>query len=309
MPLFSIIIPAYNSEKFIRRTIKSVLDQTFNNFELIVVDDGSTDKTVSIVREIESKDKRLRLITSKNSGGPTVPTNIGLDSSTGTFISFLDHDDEWRENKLETVYKKFTENPNLGFIASNVEVFRDDQNTSSISRAPIKNGSVSTGEMLGGNYFNTFSMLNIRREVLDKVGKLDTDLFVFADYDIIIRMITYKIPFVFLSDPLVTYHVHKNNASSVDKTARRRIADLKRIIEKYKEAFKENRKSLGRIFHAIARLDLYIGNKREAIIYFKKAMACDKFNLATYTRLLMAHFGERLYAFFNRLKNKTLRKI
>ncbi len=309
MPTFSIIIPTYNSEKFIRRTIKSILDQTFKDFELIIVDDGSTDGTVNIVREIENKEKRIRLIASKNSGGPTVPTNIGLESSRGSLISFLDHDDEWTKNKLELIHKTFRENPTIGFIASNVEVFKDSSKISSVSKAPIKNNTVSIRDMLGGNYFNTFSMLNIRREILDKVGMLDTDFFVFADYEIIVRMITQSIPFIFITEPLVIYHVHENNASSIEKTARRRIQDLKGIAEKYKMKFEENKKSLSRIFHAIARLNLYLGNKKEAVLYFKKSLAYDKLNLATYIRLLIAHFGEGFYTFFNRLKNRTLRKI
>ena len=100
-PLVSIITPCYNAEKTIIETLNSVLAQSYPNWEMIIVDDSSTDTTVHIINDWMSKDSRIRLYrTSSPSGSPALPRNIGIDKSKGEFIAFLDSDDVWLPNKL-----------------------------------------------------------------------------------------------------------------------------------------------------------------------------------------------------------------
>jgi len=116
----SIIIPTYNGEKYIKRAILSVLNQTFQDFEIIVVDDFSCDNTVKIVRELQIKNPRIKLIClEKNSGGPALPKNKGFEISSGEFIAYLDQDDEWLENKLEEQIKFFnnSKDKKLGLVS------------------------------------------------------------------------------------------------------------------------------------------------------------------------------------------------
>ncbi len=99
-PIVSVVIGSYNCEKFIRETVTSVMDQTFTDWELIIVDDCSTDGTRRIINEI--KDDRIRLIKlDANSGRPAVPRNVGIRNARGKYIAFLDHDDLWLPGKLE----------------------------------------------------------------------------------------------------------------------------------------------------------------------------------------------------------------
>jgi len=109
-PYFSVVIPLYDKEKYISKTLESVLKQTFENFEIIVIDDGSTDKSCEIVRSI--KDSRIRLIRQEN-GGPSKARNRGIQEAKGEFIAFLDADDEWLPEKLEKQYEFHCENPNV----------------------------------------------------------------------------------------------------------------------------------------------------------------------------------------------------
>lgn len=100
--LISVIIPLYNSERYISETIESVINQTYQNWELIVIDDYSTDSSREIVKEYEKKDTRIRLIESEtNFGGPARPRNIGIENAKGKYIAFLDSDDVWLVEKLE----------------------------------------------------------------------------------------------------------------------------------------------------------------------------------------------------------------
>ena len=101
--LVSIIVPTHNSSKFISKTIYSILNQSYQNFELIIVDDCSTDKTFEILKKLQLKNKKIIKIlkTTKNYGTGAGPRNLGIKNSNGELISFNDSDDVWEKNKLK----------------------------------------------------------------------------------------------------------------------------------------------------------------------------------------------------------------
>lgn len=113
-PFFSVVIPLYNKEKHIHNTIKSVLAQTFQDFEIIVVNDGSKDKSVDVVKSI--KDSRIRIVNQENSGVSTA-RNRGIKESKCEYIALLDADDLWLENHLENIYKLIKTYPDVGLYA------------------------------------------------------------------------------------------------------------------------------------------------------------------------------------------------
>ncbi|MEC8247954.1 MAG: glycosyltransferase family A protein [Bacteroidota bacterium] len=114
MPFFSIIIPLYNKEKFIENTIQSVLGQSFEDFELIVVNDGSTDKSLELVNKL--KDKRIKTYSISNAG-VSKARNFGIQKATSKLIVFLDADDLWKNNHLQELYKLRKAHPNCGLYA------------------------------------------------------------------------------------------------------------------------------------------------------------------------------------------------
>lgn len=121
MPLVSIITPCYNASVFIQQTIDSVINQTYPYWELLVVDDCSTDDSTSIIRYYAEKDKRIKyLSTEKASGSPAKPRNIGLDNAAGDYIAMLDADDFWLPMKLEEQIR-FLENNRYDFVYSDYE--------------------------------------------------------------------------------------------------------------------------------------------------------------------------------------------
>lgn len=106
--LVSIITPCYNSAQYITDTIKSVINQSYPHWELLIIDDCSTDNSSKIIQEFSSKDKRIKYFkTEKPSGSPIYPRNIGIKNATGRYIAFLDSDDIWLPNKLEEQLKLF----------------------------------------------------------------------------------------------------------------------------------------------------------------------------------------------------------
>lgn len=119
--LVSIITPCYNAEKFISETIESVMSQTYTEWEMIIVDDCSTDNSANIVKQYQSNDNRIKYFcTEKPSGSPTLPRNIGIQNAKGRYIAFLDADDIFMPTKLENQVKIFTKE-NVGIVFSNYE--------------------------------------------------------------------------------------------------------------------------------------------------------------------------------------------
>lgn len=112
--LISIITPSFNSGKYISETIQSVLNQTYTNWEMIIVDDLSTDNTIEIVEEFSLKDNRIKLFELEKNSGTGIARNFGLNKSKGRYIAFLDADDLWKQEKLEI---------QIAFLKTNLQFF------------------------------------------------------------------------------------------------------------------------------------------------------------------------------------------
>jgi glycosyltransferase involved in cell wall biosynthesis len=110
----SIILPVYNSKKYISKTINSIMSQSHESFELVIIDDCSTDGTYELIKKIKKNNKKIKLFqTSKNSKTPAIPRNIGLKKSKGEIICFIDSDDLWEKDKLKIQLKEFKSKKNI----------------------------------------------------------------------------------------------------------------------------------------------------------------------------------------------------
>lgn len=124
-PLVSIITPVYNAEKFIRNTIESVQNQTYNNWEMILVNDLSPDKSVEVIEEYAKSDQRIRLINLEKNSGAAIARNTAIQNSNGKYVSFLDSDDLWHPSKLEKQVAFMLEN-DISFSFTSYEVIQED---------------------------------------------------------------------------------------------------------------------------------------------------------------------------------------
>lgn len=120
-PLVSVITPVYNASHVIKETIESVINQTYKDWELLIIDDCSYDNSAEIIKKYADKDKRIKYLkTSHSSGSPSLPRNIGIDNAKGEYIAFLDADDIWLPNKL-SVQIQFMEENKINFVYSDYE--------------------------------------------------------------------------------------------------------------------------------------------------------------------------------------------
>ncbi|BAZ13305.1 family 2 glycosyl transferase [Calothrix sp. NIES-4071] len=184
LPVISIIIPAYNAEKTILQTIASVQQQTFSNFELIVINDGSTDRTLELLHSIT--DERLKIFSYENGGLP-VARNRGISHATGEFIAFLDADDLWTPDKLELQLAALQQHPEAG-VAYSWTYFMDDKGESlSPGEATFLEGNVYA-QLLVNNFLASGSNPLISRQAIESIGGFDSAFPHCADWDYWLRL-------------------------------------------------------------------------------------------------------------------------
>ena len=206
-PLVSVVIPNYNYEKFITETIESVLAQTYKNIEIIVVDDGSKDKSLEVLAEFGDK---IQVVQQKNAG-VSAARNHGVSLSKGAFIAFLDADDVWLPEKLERQIEKFNQDSEVGLVHCSMTLIN-------LKNEPIgenisgQEGWVSEEFLIfeRGVVIGAGSTALVKREIFDAVGGFDLRLSTAADWDFCYQVSRrYKIGFV--SEPLVLYRMHGTN--------------------------------------------------------------------------------------------------
>jgi glycosyltransferase involved in cell wall biosynthesis len=211
MPKVSVIIPVYNGQEYIAATLETVFAQTFRDFEVIVVDDGSTDRTEAILERFGDKISLL-----KNSHrGPASSRNLGLEVSRGSLIAFLDSDDLWLPKKLERQVSIAGSHPEYGIITSDMAKFDASgivQPSCAVLRPPISSGYVLE-ELLFDNWIGT-SCAMVRRECFEKAGKFADDSIALGkdDWNMWMRIAAHY-PIYYLDEVLVHYRVHPQSFS------------------------------------------------------------------------------------------------
>lgn len=232
MPKVSIIIPTYNGERFLDRTIKSVLNQTYQDWELVIVDDFSNDNTRKIIKDWEAKDERIHSIfLTENSGGPAHPKNVGMGIAKGEYIAYLDHDDEWLPDKLEKQVNVLDKNTQIGFLSCEALII--DISGKIINRKIIPNIPES-GELfpdiLRTSFMFSNSSLLIRRKVIEQCGPRDEspEIGGSEDTEYELRVAVAGYHFHIIHEPLFRHHIHKNNLSN------NKNIDLHGVMARYK---------------------------------------------------------------------------
>jgi teichuronic acid biosynthesis glycosyltransferase TuaG len=210
--LVSVVIPAFNSELYITECIDSVLNQTYQNFEIIIIDDGSTDSTVNIVSEYKSD--KIRFFHQKNSGSGAA-RNHGVMQALGNWIAFIDADDIWLPDKLQKQLKHCSNQ-----VWSHTDLFFHGNTYPKYTKTTeltSKHFGFILKHLLVENSIGTSSVI-INKEIFQEFGGFNTDLRALQDWDLWLR-IAEKYEICYLDEPLVYYRVHSNSTSrNVRKT-------------------------------------------------------------------------------------------
>ena len=209
MPLISVIIPLYNSEKTIKQTLESVFEQTFSDWEIIAINDGSKDSTLDILAAIE--EPRLKVFSYPN-GGISVSRNRGLALAQGEFIAFLDHDDLWTPDKLELQLKALQENPQAAVAYSWVDLINELGEFIRPHTRYSATGDVLPKQLLD-SIVHTASNPLIRKKALIEVGGFDESILGPEDWDLFIRLAA-RYHFVAVPKVQVLFRMTASSAST-----------------------------------------------------------------------------------------------
>jgi len=317
MPKVTVMIPTYNYARFLGEAIQSVLDQTFTDFELIIVDDGSTDNTREVVESFQ--DARIKYIY-QDHRGVSAAENAALRVACGEYITGVAADDIYLPQNLEIKVKLLDSRPDVGLVCSDVYGF--DDNTGAITGKfwhengpypgfdPVKAVQQPLKDLLHYGCVFLVQASLIRRKIFDVVGYFDESLSTSEDWDLLIRIVQ-RFRIEIIDVPLVKCRLHSNNLTkNIDKMYWGEVA-----------AFNKVRRcgslSRGDFKHLKERmLPKHISYGREALLGGKEAVARTAFisaiklapwNFGLYNYLFFSLLGARKYLAWKNRRKKLFR--
>jgi glycosyltransferase involved in cell wall biosynthesis len=208
-PTVTVVMPAYNAEAFVGEAIESVLAQTYADWQLVVVDDGSTDGTSLVVAAYD--DPRIHLVAIAHSGLPAVARNRGLTNSDSRYVAFLDADDFWQPKKLARQLAVFDSRPEVGLVHSDFKYLQDGA-LERFTPPPELTAAGSQFERLAVGHYIANSSVMLRRELLARHGLFDEDprLRGTEDFELWMRVSPFT-TFAYVDEPLMIYRRHTSS--------------------------------------------------------------------------------------------------
>jgi len=237
----SVIIPTYNRAIFLVEAINSVLEQTYKKYEIIVIDDGSTDSTSEIIKQFGNK---IRYFYQEN-GGPSAARNAGIKNAKGDLVAFIDSDDVWLPDKLSQQVQLFDENHRLGLVSSAYYSCDSNLNINRIIKDDrLTNKKYIMKKLFIRNIFPTPTVL-VKRECFEKVGLFNESYGFAEDWEMWVRIVL-EYDLAYIKTPLCRCRRH--NSSITYQKQEENFNDWMKVI---KENFKRGNERDSRIYHNV----------------------------------------------------------
>jgi glycosyltransferase involved in cell wall biosynthesis len=293
LPVFSVVIPTHNRAHLLARAIRSVLAQTFQFFELLIIDDASTDETAQMVKLFV--DSRLRYIRRESSGGAAAARNTGIRQAKGEFITLLDDDDEYLPQFLEETYQHFTtasEQVGLSWCglrrvedtSSGEQVLSDD-----VWQPKFKSREHAHLSFLRSRRIGTNSGICIRKSCFDSIGLFDDTMRKAEDTDFFIRLVR-QFDFVVVPSVLIKIHLHPGPRLTIYD--QQMGAAYEKIIEKNIDALRQHPDLWAALHYKTGWLYYHGGDKTKARYFIRQALRRNPFHIKTWLGfLLLEIFG------------------
>ncbi|ABA20464.1 Glycosyl transferase, family 2 [Trichormus variabilis ATCC 29413] len=284
MPKVSVVIPAYNAMKYLPATVESVLQQTFTDIEILIINDGSSDNIIAWTTQIT--DPRVQVISQQNQG-LSGARNTGINHASGEYIAFIDADDLWLPSKLEKQVKCLDNSPQAGLVYTWTAWTDETGKPTGVIVASDVEGYVWE-QMVVNDKISNGSSAMVRRICFDKVGLFDTELTSSEDRDMWIRLAAHY-HFAVVKEPLTLYRRH---SQSMSKNRPKMLKNIRRVFEK--------------TFETVPTELLYLRNRSYGWINLYTAWTCmDEKNhqeAIKYRRQALLHYPQIFFtAYFLRL--------
>lgn len=288
MARISVVTPTYNRPELLINSVNSVLSQTYSDFELIVIDDCSSDNTPGVLKGF--RDERLKVIRNSSNKGIAAVRNIGVTSSQGKYIAFLDDDDEWLPDKLEKQIRIMENSPeSLGCVYSGCLTTGPDGSEIVSTSIPRYRNKV-LNELLLENFITTSTTL-VKKSSIEKAGLFDEDIPYGEDYDMWIR-IAEDFEFDFAPEPLTKYRIHPN---SITRNYAKVINGIEKILSKHRSLFARNKKAYCNHLLFLGVIYCYSGKTGEGIKTFMQAIRAYPFDARLYYNLALSLLGTETF--------------
>ena len=232
--LISVIIPIYNVDKYLERCVNSIIEQTYENLEIILVDDGSKDKSPQICDSYEKKDRRIKVIHKENSG-VSETRNIGIKQSTGKYILFVDADDYLEKDMIMCLYNTLTDNK-VDIVRGNYYISNGSDNKIKGNTYGLANRVLDRNDIVEKLIPNLLEskiqcyvwLLLISREKINKIDEFDKELYILEDTLFYINLLLKADSIYILDIPLYNYNIA--NISSATKSSKYYVRNMKNMI-------------------------------------------------------------------------------
>jgi len=289
MPTVSIIIATYNREHVLRRAIQSALAQTYHDFELIIIDDGSTDNTERLVKSFSGE--KIRYIRYGENKGPAAARNTGIQSAKGAYIAFLDSDDEWMPEKLEKQMRIFeTAPPEVGLVYTGFfKMTNNKRRCRRFGGLTPNDGDIFRNLLSGG--FVLPSATLVKQECFERAGMFDKRFFPIEDWELFLRMSRHY-QFKCIAEPLVIYYPQPDSVSANQST---RVRPYKLILETYFEDIKRDERLLARCYFALGDLLCSCGELSRGRGYIIRSVKACPLDIRFLGAFLASLFGVSVY--------------
>jgi len=300
-PTVSVILPTYNRAHLIGRAIESVLNQTYQDFELIVVDDGSTDNTQEVMKAF--RDKRVRNIRHSRNTGAAAARNRGITASRGKYIAFQDSDDEWLSEKLRKQINVLNGSPStVGYVYS--DMWRVDRNGGEQywPSPTIVQGKIINEQSLDYQVRRLgIQTTLIKRECFKIVGIFDENFPRLIDLEFFMRL-SKQFDSYHIKEPLVQFHPQTDGISSnIRAGSSGRIL----LLEKYYNDVRKNRKFVANQYVLISKSFYSCGDVAEGRRYLLKAIAACPLYSRSLSFCFKVLFGEDMHRKLSRCLKRT----
>jgi glycosyltransferase involved in cell wall biosynthesis len=305
-PLVSVVLPTYDRPEFLADAVRSVLDQTYDNLELIVVDDGSPEPAEAKLEQLSYDGLTdLTVIRHHENRGANVARNAGIRAATGTYVAFLDDDDFWLESKVERQVETFQRaNESVGVVYTGTLIINDDEEIVA-ETVPRIRGDVTKDFLRGEQVAGSFSKVMIRSSLIDRAGLPDERFPSWQDREWYLRLSQYC-KFEFVDEPLTIRRIASHEQISDDFEAKRDVT-YPLFVEKHRRLAAEygrltERKFVADRARAVAAAGLRAGCYWNAVWYSLISLRYYPFSWRTYAFLFVAVGGPFTTETIKRLK-------
>ncbi len=238
MPKVTVLMSVYNGEKYLREAINSILNQTFKDFEFLIINDGSTDRTAEILQSYQ--DSRIKITNNEKNIGLTKSLNKGLKMAKSEYIARMDADDRSFPKRLGEEVELLDTNPKVGLVGTCYEITDEDDKSFGIAKCPITDKEIRR-RLLEGNAFGHGSVM-FRRECIDNIGSYRPEFRYGQDFDLFLR-ISEKYGVANISEPLYKFRISLNSLQK--KVEQDRYASLARELAKQRMRLGKDKLQIG----------------------------------------------------------------